>query len=150
VCASEPVEAMFRATVPEILGLASLILPAIFTTPDGRDRVNAVEGLCIVLRRLAFPSRWEDLKHVFGRSRGPLSCIFHHTMNLILQVHGHLMNFNPTHFRHRLARWARKIIAKGADASLGIALFIDCTVRGVCRPCPRNKRILLCFMHANC
>ncbi len=78
-----------------------------------RDKFNAVEGLCIVMRRLAFPCRWFDLVPVFGRSNESLSRIFKATMLLLMQMHGHLLDFNPAHFTHRLSKWARKDRAQG-------------------------------------
>ena len=137
------VEAMFRATRLEILDLTRRVLPPTFCT-SSRDNVNAVEGLCIVMRRLAFPCRWLDLVPVFGRSKGSLSRIFKATMLLLMQLHGHLLDFNPVRFTHRLSKWARKIAAKGAPAILDIVLFIDCTIRGCARPGPTpDKRVHL-------
>ena len=39
-------------------------------------RFTAMEGLCIVLRRLVFPVRWMDVVVLFGRQTGPL-CRIH-------------------------------------------------------------------------
>ena len=49
------VEEMFRLDTHHILECAPLLLPAVYQTSE-RDNVNCVEGLCIVLRRLAFPT----------------------------------------------------------------------------------------------
>ena len=87
------VEDMFRLSTPRILVLAPLLLPVSYPT-SSRDRVSCVEGLCVVLRRLSFPSRWKDLVPMFGRSKGSLSRIFLTTMDLILSHHGHLCHRN--------------------------------------------------------
>jgi hypothetical protein len=127
------VEDMFRLPLQSILLLAPLLLPLTFRTSE-RDKVNCVEGLCLVLRRLSFPSRWKDLVMVFGRSKASLSRIFIHVMELLMTRHEHLLEFNPFRFQHRLAQWAAAIAAKGVDPALGIAIFIDGTLRGVARP----------------
>jgi hypothetical protein len=124
---------MFRLGTASILMLGPLLLPTTYRTSE-RDRVNCIEGLCIVLRRLSFPSRWKDLVMLFGRSKGSLSRIFIDTMQRLLNAHGHLLNFTPAHFLHRLGLWAAVIAAKGVDPALGIAMFIDGTLRGTCQP----------------
>ena len=47
-----------------------------------RVRFTAVEGLCLLLRRLAFPCRYFDLQPKFGRPRAVLCVIFNHSLNL--------------------------------------------------------------------
>jgi hypothetical protein len=116
------------------------LLPADFST-ESRDRVNGVEGLCIVLRRLAFPSRWMDLVPVFGRQKGTLSRIFLHTMTLLMSTWGHLLNFNPVHFVHRLPFWARSIARKGSPHMMNIVLFLDGTLRETTRPGPSPTKL---------
>jgi hypothetical protein len=90
----------------EFVTAADSILPTTYHTPAG-DRVNNVEGLCIVLRRLIFPARWYDL----------------------------VSDFNPSRFQNRLQEWAAAIAAHsaGIDPLLHIVLFIDGTLRGTTR-----------------
>ena len=76
-------ERMFRLDVANLLLLARSILPTTYRTSAG-DITNNVEGLCIVLRRLAFPVRWYDLVSIFGRQEGSLSRIFIATMDKIM------------------------------------------------------------------
>ena len=130
-------ERMFRLDVANLL-LGS-ILPTTYRTSDG-DITNNVEGLCIVLRRLAFPARWYDLVSVFGRQEGSLSRIFITTMYKIMAFWGHLLQFDPRRLQHRLQEWAAAIAAHpaGIDPLLCIALFIDGTLRGTTRPHPAN------------
>ena len=70
------VDEMFR--LDTALHLSPLLLPTKYRT-SARDSVNCVEGLCIVLRRLSFPSRWKDLVPIFGRSKASVSHL--HTYN---------------------------------------------------------------------
>ena len=111
------VDEMFR--LDTALHLSPLLLATKYRT-SARDSVNCVEGLCIVLRRLSFPSRWKDLVPIFGRSKASLCRIFIHTMQLILDRHGTLLDFNPLHFLHRLPEWAAAVASFGIDESLNI------------------------------
>ncbi len=63
-------------------------------------------------------------------------------MELLMATHEHLITFNPLHFQHRLAQWAAVVAVKGVDPALGVALFIDGTLRGVTRPhIPANNQL---------
>ena len=44
-------------------------------------------------------------------------------------------------FAHRLPQWAAAIAAKGVDAALHIALFVDGTLRKVCKPHPKPSKL---------
>ena len=68
-------EKMFRLSVSQILELADRLLPPVFYT-SANDKTNAVEAICITLRRLVFPARWYDLVSIFGRSEGSLCRIW--------------------------------------------------------------------------
>ncbi|EEY67274.1 RXLR effector family protein, putative [Phytophthora infestans T30-4] len=48
-----------------------------------RLRVGEVEGLCVLLRRLAYPGRYGDLAVMFGRSPSALCLIFRFMVDLI-------------------------------------------------------------------
>ncbi|DAZ95892.1 TPA: hypothetical protein N0F65_012603, partial [Lagenidium giganteum] len=65
----------FRFTVSELKALVAVFsLPPQFTTSAG-DRVDSVEALAVVCRRLAEPLRWEVCEAEFGRSVKLLSGI---------------------------------------------------------------------------
>ena len=67
--------------------------------------------------------------------------MFDYTMEFILDRHGHLLDFNPARFQHRLAAWAQAVVDNGVDPALNIALFIDGTFREVCRPSPNLNKL---------
>ena len=74
---------LFRFDVDQLHQLIQeLRIPLILRT-SSRDRFYAMEGLCIVLRRLVFPVRWKDVVCLFGRQTGPLSRIHKHMMKWI-------------------------------------------------------------------
>jgi hypothetical protein len=58
-------------------------------------------------------------------------------MQLILDRHGTLLDFNPLHFLHRLPECAAAVASFGIDESSNIALFIDGTLRGCTIPSPK-------------
>lgn len=50
-----------------------------------------MEGLCILLRRLAYPNRLSDLEPLFGLSAVALSGIINHMVDTIFVNKGHLL-----------------------------------------------------------
>ncbi|KAF9140458.1 hypothetical protein BG015_001657, partial [Linnemannia schmuckeri] len=65
-------EQEFYFHVDEIYDIdAALRLPQIMVL-DNDTRFQTIEGLCIVLRQIAYSCRWHDLMHIFGRSGGML------------------------------------------------------------------------------
>jgi len=58
---------------------------------QNRTIYTGIEGLCIVVRRLAYPSRLEYLQHLFGRSKVELSYIFNEVLDCIYTLHCHLL-----------------------------------------------------------
>jgi len=101
-----------------------------------RIRCDAVEGLCILLRRLAYPCRYTDMvQQRFGRSKAVLCVLFNHMLNYVYNHFGHLLSsFNQLWLsRENLSQFAEAIHNNGAplDNCWG---FIDGTVRPTCRP----------------
>ena len=87
-------EHLFRFTSEQLYYLVdALRMPAWMYTPE-RDKYNAIEGVCIVLRRLVFPIRYLDMVSLFGRSRASMSRIHVHAMAWLYARWSHLNNFN--------------------------------------------------------
>ena len=87
-------EHLFRFTSEQLYYLVdALRIPSVMFTGE-RDRYHAIEGICIVLRRLVFPVRYMDMVQLFGRQTGPLSRIHKHMMKWLYARWGHLNNFN--------------------------------------------------------
>ena len=59
--------------------LDTLRIPNVVRT-FSQDSASDLEALCIVLRRLAYPNRWLELRKMFGRSQGSLTRIFYTTL----------------------------------------------------------------------
>lgn len=53
----------------------ALEIPEFYTGYQG-SALTGMEGLMIMLRRLAYPNRWCDLVNIFGRAEPELSIIF--------------------------------------------------------------------------
>ena len=134
-------EHLFRFSVEQLKILViSLRLPTFLWTPE-RDAFNAMEGLCIVLRRLVYPVRYLDMVQLFGRSRASLSHINWYMMMCWLYVRWfHLSEFDPQQILPVVATWAASVAARAPDAYRNVALFIDGHVQFTCRPCPAPSR----------
>lgn len=123
-----------------ILGDA-LQIPEFFTCYQG-TKCSGIEGLCIVLRRFAYPCRYCDLIPLFGRSVPELSMISQRVTSYIYELHGHRISqwnldlLQPEY----LQRYANAIAQKGAPL-LNCFGFIDGTVRPICRP-GKNQRFV--------
>jgi len=132
----------FRVKKQDIPLLAeALRLPPTFKCNQGTV-CDQIEGLCVFLRRFAYPCRYSDLVPLFGRSVPELSMINNKVLNFIYETHG-----------HRITTWNDRILSPAllemyanAVASRGAALtncfgFVDGTVRPICRP-GVNQRIV--------
>jgi hypothetical protein len=106
----------FRFDAPGIGHLVvGLQLPAVIVTSE-RDRVNAVETLCIVLYRLSFLRRYADSMDKFGRSTSAQSRIFPHVIELLYEKWADHLYFPLGLVQRRLSSHCRAI--RRADGSM--------------------------------
>lgn len=100
-----------------------------------RTVCTGIEGLCILIRRLAYPNRLQDLSHVFGRSTAEISYIFNTVLDLIDSIQGHKMeNLHQPWLSHaKLNEMVAAVNQCGAPLA-NCWGFIDRTVRPICRP----------------
>lgn len=132
----------FRLRKDDIsLLLDVLQIPELIKCPQG-SLFNGLEGLCLLLRRLAYPCRLSDLIPMFGRPPPELSMINTEMINILYDLHGHrLTNWNQFLLNpHNLERYANAIADKGA-ALTNCFGFIDGTVLPICRP-DKNQRVM--------
>ena len=94
-----------------------------------RYNVSGEEFLMILLRRLSYPSRYNMLTDVFGRSKAALSSIFNFGLE---HIHGKMLT--PAYLG-RMCAMNREEDYIPEDC-VG---FIDGTIRPICRP-GRNQR----------
>ena len=116
-------------TVKEALGI-----PDNFRTSN-RLLVDGIEGLCIFLKRLAYPCLYYEFMTRFGRPVPQYCIIFHGIMDQIYERFKHLLtDFNvPFLSPKKLDEYADAIKRKGAALNNCFG-FIDGTVRRICRP----------------
>ena len=119
----------------------ALRVPPIFKCSN-ETICDGTEGLCIVLKRFAYPCRYSDMMPIFRRSVPELSLICNQVTDWIYNTHG----YKVTRWNHGILN--PPLIATYADAvhSKGAALdncfsFIDGTVRPISRPMS-NQRVV--------
>lgn len=97
---------------------------------------TGINGLCILLRRLAYPNRWTDLCVTFGRCPSDLCIIFYAMLDHVYNHFSYLVTDLSRPFwlsaRH-LEHYSATVHRKGAPLR-NIWGFIDGTVRPCCRP----------------
>jgi hypothetical protein len=122
----------FRFDVAGVQKLGFLLgVPAVVVT-SSRNRVLRDEAMCILLSRMAFPTRFFDMSRTFGRSRSALCDVFLHVLNEIYDHWNHLLYFNYKLVQRNMDRYCAAIQRKGSP-SASVFGFIDSTKIQVCR-----------------
>ena len=130
----------FRFIKSHIYELAvALNMPEKIVTEE-RVTCTGIEGLCILLKRLAFPCRYTDMVPLFGRNQTEICLIFNHVLSLLYHNHHHrLSSWNQWFLQpHMLQRFCESINNKGAPLQNCFG-FIDGTVIPISRP-GQNQR----------
>ena len=134
--------AAFRFEKQGIPFLAQVLqLPPTFRC-EQRSVCDGIEGLCMLLKRAAYPCRLSDMIPRFGRPASVISLVINRVMDFIFDTHGHLITqcnhniLNPP----ALQRYALAISQKGAalDNCIG---FINRTVRPNSRPGEHQRHV---------
>ncbi|KAK1941331.1 hypothetical protein P3T76_007197 [Phytophthora citrophthora] len=102
-----------------------------------RSVASGVEGICIVLYKLAVPVRWVDLEDFFGRDASGLSNIFLHVLTYIDKKYDRLLYVYHDYVAQNLQDYADAVFDAGGLLQ-NVWAFIDGTVRGICRPRTRH------------
>ena len=143
--------AKFRVRKRDIECLADALgLPESFVCHQ-RTRADKIEGLCMVLKRLAYPCRYSDLIHRFGRAVPELSMITNAVEEFIYQNHHHrLTQWNATLLSPRkLQQYADAVAVKGSPLKNCFG-FIDGTARPISRPVENQKNSVQWAQEAPC
>lgn len=139
---AEYTEFRFRKT--DIIRLKNALqIPDEITCHNYNDIIaNGTEALCILLRRLCYPSRFVDLIPRFGRPGSQLCMIFNHVLDYVNNTWGHLLDtLNQAWLSpHNLRAYADAVHEKGAALDY-VWGFIDGTLKACCRP-ERYQRAL--------
>ena len=119
----------------------ALQIPAIFKCDQGTI-CEGLEGLCILLKRFAFPCRFSDMIPIFGRPVPELCMINNTVIDWVYNHHRHrIMDWNPNVLSPiQLENYAEAVFNKGA-ALRNCFGFVDGTVRPISRP-DENQRVV--------
>ena len=125
-------KADFRVEKRDLHVLANALqIPPSFQTYQ-RSVADGLEGLCMLMKRFAYPCRYVDMIPLFGRPVPELSMITNHVMNYIYDTHCHrITEWNNNLLSPELLEvYARAIHQKGAPLQNCFG-FIDGTVRPI-------------------
>lgn len=120
----------------------ALHLPMVMRAPN-RTVWSGLEGLCLVLYRLSYPSRLFDVEHLFFRGQSEASVIFNSTLDFLYQEWMHVLD-DIQHARQTWLSDAR--VEEGCQAiheSCPLDMvwgFIDGTCIPISRP-TRHQRL---------
>ncbi|CAB4032157.1 Hypothetical predicted protein [Paramuricea clavata] len=132
----------FRVDLADLAVLAeALRIPEKFVCPN-RTVATGMEGLCVALRRFAYPCRFSDMIPRFGRSVSELCVIASEMTDHIYNTHGYLLTDlnQPGLHPDRLQEHANAVHDAGG-ALENCWGFVDVTVRPICRP-GENQRVM--------
>lgn len=140
-----------RFTRDEVHQLATVLdLPERIRCPTSRISEDRVTALCMLLRRLAYPSRLADVQMQFGWERTRFSRIVNLTATFLQQRWGHLLFFDPNRLtREKLAEFARVNRDFGCPLDVVVG-FIDGTLQEVARPVANQRLIYNGWKRMHC
>ena len=114
-----------------MLMLELLLIPPFIRTDCGFV-VTGREALCVLLYRMAFPTRLKDMRLVFGMSESRICETFNWMLHFLDFKWGFLLSLNVERVKPRLLEFAKAIYDSGAPLTHCWG-FIDGTVRGIAR-----------------
>lgn len=89
---------------------------------------------CILLRRLAYPTRWADLEHMFGMHKSRPSEVFHEAVNSLYANHAELVTtFRTDLLRERASLYSKAVEESGGPLDCCVG-FIDGTKLKIAKP----------------
>jgi nuclease HARBI1 len=104
-------------------------------TARNRYYASKEEALCMLLARLAMPSRVEDVEKRFFRTKAAITQIFYEALECFLRWAGPLVSTFQTDFlRTRAEYYSSKISEKYKNATQHCAGFSDGTLIEIARP----------------
>ena len=132
---SSECESHFRVCKQDIPSLYDYLdIPGRFVCWQGTV-CNGLEGLCLLLKQLAYPCRYFDLISTFARPIPEICMITNTVLDWMYDNHGfRLTSWNqPFLSRVSLEQYSQAIARKGAPLRNCFG-FVDGTVRPICRP----------------
>lgn len=132
----------FRVNKNDIPRLADVLgVPQQFKCSQGTV-CSGLEGLCLLLKRLAYPCRYFDLIYRFARPVPELCMIYNVVLDWVYDNHGHrLTSWNqPFLTSPYLEQYAQAVYQMGCPLTNCFG-FMDGTVRPISRP-EENQRVV--------
>ncbi|CAH3159199.1 unnamed protein product [Porites lobata] len=127
--------AEFRVKKEDVPRLADVLQIPETVRCEQRPVCGRIEGLCMLLRRLAYPCRYSDMIHRFASPVPEICMITNTVMDFIFDHHAHrLTQWNPSIMNAQaLQSYADAVSARGAPLQNCFG-FVDGTVRPIARP----------------
>ena len=123
----------FRFTRSQIEHMAELFnLPPLIKLRN-RYTVDSRIALCALLKRLAYPTRLQDLEEWFQIAEGNISLTINYMLVHLDDNYSHLLKLRHCISERFINAWCQAISDAGAPLTTCFG-FIDGTVIGVCRP----------------
>ena len=109
-------------------------LPQKFVCSNGMT-ASALGGLCMLLKRFAYPCRYSDLIPRFGRSKSEICLIANKVMQYLNDAWKHrLSSFEQRWLKQDKLTECAQAVHNNSHALENCWGFIDGTVRPICRP----------------
>jgi len=122
-----------REDLPRLRRL--LGIPDIVKTKRNGYVFTGDHALLVLLRRMAYPARWNDLVPQLRRSKSELSEVFNHCVLLLCRRFEDKLFWDRTRLNAaKLTEYAEAIHRKGCPEVLNVIGFLDGTFRPCCRP----------------
>ena len=134
--------AEFRVKKADVRVLAEVLQIPETVRCEQRSVCGRIEGLCMLLRRLAYPCRYSDMIPRFGRPVPEICMITNTVMDFIFDHHAHrLTQWNPDILNAQaLQMYADAVSARGAPLQNCFG-FVDGTVRPIARPGEQQRLV---------
>lgn len=95
--------------------------------------VDTVTSICVVLRKLSYPTRWRDVEGMFGVHTSAIREVFWEVVESLVHKHGHLLKtFWAGVMNSRAEMYVKAIRGDGTPLN-NVMEFINCTTIQICR-----------------
>ncbi|XP_045166893.2 uncharacterized protein LOC123530214 isoform X2 [Mercenaria mercenaria] len=133
---------LFRFANDDLHHLSSeLHIPEKFVASNG-TAVSGIEALCVMLKRLSYPNRLQELRDFYQRPVSEISYISNSLTDFLYDNYGHLLSELDRSWlsEDNLHEFANAIFNAGSPLT-NCWGFIDGTVRPICRPFVNQREV---------
>ncbi|KAF4033981.1 DDE superfamily endonuclease [Phytophthora infestans] len=130
-------ELEFRFDVAGVYELRSLLRISDTVVTAHGDTCSGDTALCVMLARLAFPTRYYDMMKTFERGTAWLCRVLLHMIDYVHDTFADKLFMAESIVSSRMEEYCEAVEAKGAPTE-GVFGFPDGTKVAICRPSPRR------------